>query len=98
MQAGRVAVGGVAWAQHRGIDRVEVRVDDGPGTQARLADVDSIDTWRQWVCDWDRRPAATTPSRSAPTDGTGTIHRRRRGPNPFPDGASGWHSIVVTVA
>ena len=27
--AGRVAVAGVAWAQHRGIERVEVRVDDG---------------------------------------------------------------------
>ena len=29
LDAGRVVIGGVAWAQHRGIQKVEVRVDDG---------------------------------------------------------------------
>ncbi|MGX1274327.1 DMSO/TMAO reductase YedYZ molybdopterin-dependent catalytic subunit [Streptomyces phaeoluteigriseus] len=29
-EAGTVMVAGVAWAQHRGIDKVEIRVDDGP--------------------------------------------------------------------
>ena len=29
LPAGKVAIGGVAWAQHRGIDRVEVRIDRG---------------------------------------------------------------------
>ena len=36
--AGPVAVAGVAWAQHRGIERVEVRVDGGAWQHARLAD------------------------------------------------------------
>ena len=37
--AGRTAIGGVAWAIHRGIDSVEVKVDDGPWMPARLGDV-----------------------------------------------------------
>ena len=37
LDAGRVVIGGVAWAQHRGIEKVEVRVDGGAvaGGQAR---------------------------------------------------------------
>jgi DMSO/TMAO reductase YedYZ molybdopterin-dependent catalytic subunit len=46
---GRTAVAGVAWAQHKGIDAVEVRVDQGPWHEATLAAVPGIDTWRQWV-------------------------------------------------
>jgi DMSO/TMAO reductase YedYZ molybdopterin-dependent catalytic subunit len=47
--AGRVAVAGVAWAQTRGITRVEVQVDDGEWREARLADELSVDSWRQGV-------------------------------------------------
>ena len=36
--AGEVIVGGVAWAQTRGISAVEVRVDDGDFEPAELAD------------------------------------------------------------
>ena len=37
MPAGRVTVAGIAWAQHTGIDRVEVRLDGGPWQPAELA-------------------------------------------------------------
>ena len=63
---GKVAIAGVAWAQHRGIERVEVRVDGGPWTRRASPALDTIDTWRQWVLDWDATPAAATRSRSAP--------------------------------
>ena len=46
--AGDVTVAGVAWAQHVGIERVEVRVDEGAWQEAELAVEDTIDTWRQW--------------------------------------------------
>lgn len=49
---GRVPVAGVAWAQHRGIARVEVRVDGGDWHPAKLAAEDTKDTWRQWVWEW----------------------------------------------
>jgi len=33
---GTVPIGGVAWAIHRGIEAVEVRIDDGPWQEAEL--------------------------------------------------------------
>jgi DMSO/TMAO reductase YedYZ molybdopterin-dependent catalytic subunit len=93
--AGQVAVAGIAWAQHRGIDRVEVRVDDGDWQTADLADVPSVDTWRQWVWRWDATPGTHTLEVRA-TDGDGMTQPGERTP-PFPDGATGWHSVVVTV-
>ena len=56
LRPGARQVAGVAWAQHKGIDAVEVRVDKGPWHQARLAGVPGIDTWRQWVWDWQATP------------------------------------------
>jgi DMSO/TMAO reductase YedYZ molybdopterin-dependent catalytic subunit len=93
--AGQVAVAGVAWAQHRGIRRVEVRVDGGPWRPARLAAEHSADTWRQWVWSLEATPGRHTLEVRA-TDGTGATQPEDRAP-PFPDGATGWHSVVVTV-
>ncbi|MFG3040552.1 molybdopterin-dependent oxidoreductase [Streptomyces sp. NPDC048330] len=93
--AGTVMVAGVAWAQHRGIRRVEVRVDDGLWQDARLAAQDSSDTWRQWVYPWTATPGRHTLTVRA-TDGTGTTQPERR-TDTMPDGAQGWHSVVVTV-
>ncbi|MFI1655914.1 molybdopterin-dependent oxidoreductase [Streptomyces sp. NPDC020472] len=93
--AGTVMVAGVAWAQHRGIRRVQVRIDDGPWQDARLAAEDSADTWRQWVHPWAAAPGRHTLTVRA-TDGTGTTQPERR-TDTMPDGAQGWHSVVVTV-
>jgi DMSO/TMAO reductase YedYZ molybdopterin-dependent catalytic subunit len=93
--AGQVAVAGVAWAQHRGISRVEVRVDGGPWRPARLAAEHSTDTWRQWVWPWEATRGRHTLEVRA-TDGMGATQPEDRAP-PFPDGATGWHSVVVTV-
>ncbi|MCU0260407.1 MAG: molybdopterin-dependent oxidoreductase, partial [Ilumatobacteraceae bacterium] len=40
-------VGGVAWAVHRGLGSVEVRIDGRSWQEAELAGVPSDDTWRQ---------------------------------------------------
>ncbi len=96
VKRGRVPVAGVAWAPHRGITAVEVNVDNGPWHQARLAAADGIDTWRQWVWVWDADPGLHTLQVRA-TDGTGTTQPSRRA-QPFPNGASGWDSTVVTVS
>ena len=95
VKAGQVPVAGVAWAPHRGITAVEVNVDGGPWQQARLAAADGIDTWRQWVWNWDARPGLHTLQVRA-TDGAGTTQPSTRA-QPFPNGASGWDSTVVTV-
>ena len=96
LRTGEVAVAGVAWAQHRGIDRVEVRVDDGPWNAAELGAEDTIDTWRQWVYRWSAEPGEHTLSVRA-TDGTGAVQTQARAA-PFPNGATGDHSIVVKVS
>jgi DMSO/TMAO reductase YedYZ molybdopterin-dependent catalytic subunit len=95
VKAGRVPVAGTAWAQHRGIDLVEVRVDSGPWRRADLAPVPGIDTWRQWVLEWDATPGSHRLEVRA-TDGTGTVQTQKRVPI-IPNGATGWHSVVVTV-
>ena len=92
---GTVPIAGVAWAQHRGIGRVEVRVDEGSWQIAELAEVPNIDTWRQWVWRWDAVPGTHTLQVRA-TDADGVTQPEERTP-PFPEGATGWHSVVVTV-
>jgi DMSO/TMAO reductase YedYZ molybdopterin-dependent catalytic subunit len=95
VRAGRSQVAGVAWAQHKGIDAVEVRVDGGPWQPARLAAVPGIDTWRQWVWAWDAA-AGTHTIEARATDATGYTQTAVQTP-PEPNGATGYPSVTVTV-
>ncbi len=94
--AGRVVIGGVAWAQGRGIRGVEVRVDDGPWERATLGPDAGIDYWRQWYHPWQATSGRHTLSCRA-TDLTGATQPETRA-DPFPRGATGWHNIVVNIA
>ena len=95
LAAGTTPVAGVAWAQHKGIDAVEVRADRGAWQQARLAAVPGIDTWRQWVWDWDATPGQHLLEARA-TDKTGYTQTPAQAP-PEPNGATGYPRISVTV-
>jgi DMSO/TMAO reductase YedYZ molybdopterin-dependent catalytic subunit len=95
LPAGRIAVGGVAWAPHRGISRVQVNVDSGPWQTATLAAADGADTWRQWVWVWDA-PSGLHTLQVRATDGTGAVQTQSQA-GVFPSGATGWDSVVVTV-
>ncbi|WP_067865253.1 molybdopterin-dependent oxidoreductase [Nocardia shimofusensis] len=95
LSAGRIPVAGVAWAQHRGISAVEVQVDDGPWEQARLSTEQSIDTWRQWVFDWEATPGPHT-LRARATDGTGETQTSEFAGS-VPDGATGYPSVSLRV-
>ncbi|MEU0131284.1 MULTISPECIES: molybdopterin-dependent oxidoreductase [unclassified Streptomyces] len=94
-RAGTVPVAGVAWAQHRGIARVEVRVDGGEWHTARLGAEAGRDTWRQWVWEWPAKAGHHTLEVRA-TDRTGATQTDKR-VGTVPDGATGWHSVVVDV-
>lgn len=94
-KAGAVTVAGVAWAQHRGIARVEVQIDDGPWAPATLAPAVSADTWVQWSYLWQATPGEHAV-RVRATDAEGGIQTSTPAP-PAPDGATGWHSVQVTV-
>jgi DMSO/TMAO reductase YedYZ molybdopterin-dependent catalytic subunit len=92
---GTTAVAGVAWAQHKGIEAVQVRVDSGPWNEARLAEVPGIDTWRQWVWEWDATPGQHVLAARA-TDKTGYTQTSAQA-QPEPNGASGYPTLSVTV-
>jgi DMSO/TMAO reductase YedYZ molybdopterin-dependent catalytic subunit len=93
--AGTTAVAGVAWAQHKGIEAVEVRVDGGPWQQARLAAVPGLDTWRQWVWEWQAASGGHTLEARA-TDKTGYTQTSVLAP-PEPNGATGYPMVSVAV-
>ncbi|GAB3092516.1 molybdopterin-dependent oxidoreductase [Isoptericola nanjingensis] len=95
LPAGAVTLAGVAWAQHTGIERVEVRVDDGDWVAADLADTVGPDTWRQWRLDWDATPGDHLVAVRA-TDADGNLQVEAEAP-PAPDGATGWHTIELTI-
>jgi DMSO/TMAO reductase YedYZ molybdopterin-dependent catalytic subunit len=97
LSPGRVQIGGVAWAPHRGIERVEVSTDGGESWNvARLASQLNIDSWRQYLYDWDASPGSYTLQVRA-TDGTGRTQTSVQTP-PHPSGATGYHTVGVTVA
>jgi DMSO/TMAO reductase YedYZ molybdopterin-dependent catalytic subunit len=95
VSAGAVTVGGVAWAQHRGIEAVEVRIDDGPWQPATLGAAYSKDTWRLWTFDWQADSGPHTLTVRA-TDETGAVQTEQPSA-PAPDGASGWPSSSIEV-
>ena len=96
VKAGRTPVAGVAWSQARGVDRVEVRVDQGDWHIAELGTQDGVDTWRQWVWHWNATPGNHTIEVRA-TDATG--YTQTSTPAPIaPNGSTGWDSVNVTVS
>jgi DMSO/TMAO reductase YedYZ molybdopterin-dependent catalytic subunit len=93
--AGRRAIAGVAWAQDRGIGRVEVRVDAGGWRDAQLSADAGRDLWRQWVLPEDFAVGSHTITVRA-TTADGEVQTEARA-DPSPSGATGWHSIQVTA-
>jgi DMSO/TMAO reductase YedYZ molybdopterin-dependent catalytic subunit len=93
----QVSIAGVAWAQHKGIEAVEVRIANGHWQQARLAAVPGIDCWRQWVYDWTANIATGSYLIEArATDKTGYTQTSLQEP-PEPNGASGYPAVSINV-
>lgn len=96
VDAGQTVIGGVAWAQHRGIARVEIRIDGGPWQIARLGPDAGLDYWRQWYLPWDApKGRHLVAVRAVTLDGEVQTAVRR---TPFPDGSSGIQEVVVNVS
>ena len=93
--AGTVAFGGVAWAQHTGIGRVELRVNRGAWQQAELAPGISKDTWYQWRLALPLTPGQYEVQVRA-TDLNGVPQVEDRAPV-APSGATGFHTVRVDV-
>ena len=95
VRPGTIPVAGVAWAQATGIARVEVRVDGGAWNEATLGAEDGLDTWRQWVWQWEATPGNHRLEVRA-TDADGRAQTGARAPI-APNGSTGWDSVTVLV-
>lgn len=95
VKAGATTFAGVAWAQHTGISRVELRVNRGKWQEARLAPGISRDTWYQWQLPLDLTPGQyEVQVRATGLDGDVQVEERRP---VAPDGATGYHTVRVVV-
>ena len=93
--AGKFRLAGVAWAQHTGIEKVEIRIDRGAWQACDLGVDLTDDAWRQWIFDWDATAGEhTIQVRSTDKSGYTQTEEVRR---VDPDGATGWHTRTVTV-
>jgi hypothetical protein len=88
-------VAGVAWHQHTGIQKVEVRVDGGAWNEAELATAISADTWVQWRWEWDA-PSGQHRLEVRATDLAGNVQTADIA-DTVPNGATGHHVIPVNV-
>ena len=95
--SGEVVIGGVAWAQAQGgVATVEVRIDGGPWQRATLGPSAGNDYWRQWFFRWSATPGTHQLSTRVVDGNNGKQTPARAAP--FPSGASGLHSISVSVS
>lgn len=103
ISAGPQPIAGVAWAPDRGVDTVEVQisalVDDeevpGEWVEAELSNEVAETAWRQWFLPWEA-PLGDHVIRVRATDGTNVTQTEERA-EPAPDGATGWHGVLVRV-
>ncbi|HTN55407.1 MAG TPA: molybdopterin-dependent oxidoreductase [Microbacterium sp.] len=95
IDAGDSVIAGVAWQPQTGISGVEVQVDAGPWQEAELAPAISADTWVQWRMPWQADPGEhRIRCRAISGDGNRQTDQYAA---PAPNGASGWHTITVSV-
>jgi DMSO/TMAO reductase YedYZ molybdopterin-dependent catalytic subunit len=93
--AGTVVVGGIAWAQGSGIEKVEVRIDGEAWRPAQLGPQVTDDYWRQWYFEWDAEPGQHfIACRATNKDGDVQTDVRM---TPFPEGSSGLQEISVSI-
>ena len=94
--AGSVAVSGIAFAGDRGISAVEVRADDEDWHEASLDPPFSAYSWRFWRI---TVPLSTGNHRLTvrARDGKGSLQTASPAPT-LPDGADGYHQVLISVA
>jgi DMSO/TMAO reductase YedYZ molybdopterin-dependent catalytic subunit len=95
IERGDTFIGGVAWAQTRGIGKVEVKIDGGGWQEAKLGPAVGV-YWRQWYFPWTVEPGDHDLTVRA-TDLDGRVQTDAKAA-PFPNGSSGLQRIIVTVS
>ena len=94
--AGAVTVAGMAWSRGGPVSRIEVGTPDGSWYEAELGSVTAEHSWRQWWTQVDLPPGRAEIFVRA-YDAAGVMQTQDIA-DVAPDGATGWHSVVVDVA
>jgi len=91
-------IAGVAWAGDRGVNKVEVSMDDGKSWEAaQLKEPINDLSWRLWAYRWTPASAGAIPVLCRATDGDGNVQSPEE-TEPHPAGAGGYHRLEVDVA
>jgi DMSO/TMAO reductase YedYZ molybdopterin-dependent catalytic subunit len=93
---GQISLAGVSFAGSRGIDRVEISLDNGTSWEpALLKPALSQNAWNLWVLKKDLGPG-TYLVKCRAVDGNGDLQSAEE-MDPFPEGSNGYHSIVLRI-
>jgi DMSO/TMAO reductase YedYZ molybdopterin-dependent catalytic subunit len=96
LPTGEVEIAGVAFAGDRGIDKIEVSFDDGATWEdARIKPALSNNAWNLWV-HRKELAAGAFPLKVRAVDGDGQLQTAHPS-DPLPDGATGYHSVLLRV-
>lgn len=94
---GMSPIAGVAFAGDRGISKVEVSTDGGQTwNEAVLKPPKSPYTWVLWAFEWTPLKKGSTTILARATDDAGQLQDPAVR-DPYPEGATGYNSITVTV-
>jgi DMSO/TMAO reductase YedYZ molybdopterin-dependent catalytic subunit len=95
ISSGSTSIAGIAWAPIAGVGSVEVSIDDAGWVQAELSRPVSGVLWRQWALPWQATAGRHRISVRA-TDTHGRMQDTKVRPV-YPSGATGLHTVAVTV-
>lgn len=95
--AGRVAVGGAAWAPPIGVGAVEVALDDGGWSLTTLGAATATDSWAQWRAELDLAPGTHVVRVRARDRVGGTQEAEPSEDDEQLPGAVGLHEIEIEV-
>jgi DMSO/TMAO reductase YedYZ molybdopterin-dependent catalytic subunit len=97
LPGGPAMLSGIAFAGARGIQRVEVSTDTGKSwSDATLVPSLGPNTWTFWQYAWLSPATGSHVVAVRATDGSGTVQPSRR-TDPFPAGATGYHSVHIRI-
>ncbi len=99
LSSGKMVICGYALAAESGISKVEISTDNGATWMpTEIFSNPSPFVWAFWKFGWLNPPKGKHTLQVRATDGTGRWQTAKRTRGEWPDGATGYHTIDVTVS
>ncbi len=97
LKQGHQTLSGIAFAGDRSISKVEISTDGGQTwAEAYVKPRKSLTSWVVWAYDWTPPGPGRYTVKVRATDGNGNLQTQQVA-DPYPNGATGWHSVSYTV-